>query len=133
MLVVLKGIALPDVRQNAARNRYEFDTEGGEALAFYRLSDGVMTFTHTEVPAALRGRGIGSALLAELICLCEAAGYRQLIAVIGDSAHAASINLHAAAGFLRVGTLRSVGFKFGRWVDSVIMQRPLGSGDAKTP
>jgi phosphinothricin acetyltransferase len=53
--------------------------------------------------------------------------------VIGDSAHAASINLHAAAGFLRVGTLRSVGFKFGRWVDSVIMQRPLGPGDATKP
>jgi len=81
----------------------------------------------------MQGRGIGAALLAELIRLSEAAGYRQLIAVIGDSAHAASINLHAAAGFLRVGTLRSVGFKFGRWVDSVVMQRPLGKGDGTTP
>lgn len=78
-------------------------------------------------------QGIGGLLLAELIRRCEAAGYRQLIAAIGDSAHAASINLHAAAGFLRVGTLRSVGFKFGRWVDCVIMQRPLGDGDAKAP
>lgn len=79
------------------------------------------------------GRGVGSALLGELIGRCESLGYRQLIAVIGDSAHAASINLHAAHGFLRVGTLRSVGFKFGRWVDSVTMQRPLGAGDATPP
>jgi L-amino acid N-acyltransferase YncA len=79
------------------------------------------------------GRGIGRALLAELIRCCEALGYRQLVAVIGDSAHAASIGLHESLGFLRVGTLRAVGFKFGRWVDSVIMQRPLGTGDATKP
>ena len=93
----------------------------------YSLEDSI--YVHHE----MQGRGIGAALLAELIRLSEAAGYRQLIAVIGDSAHAASINLHAAAGFLRVGTLRSVGFKFGRWVDSVVMQRPLGKGDGTTP
>ena len=81
----------------------------------------------------MQGRGVGTALLAELIRRCEALGYRQLIAVIGDSAHAASIGLHARQGFLRVGTLRSVGFKFGRWIDSVIMQRPLGPGDAARP
>ncbi|HEX2197141.1 MAG TPA: GNAT family N-acetyltransferase [Burkholderiales bacterium] len=80
-----------------------------------------------------QGRGVGSALLAALIRQCEALGYRQLIAVIGDSAHTASIGLHEAQGFLRVGTLRSVGFKLGRWVDSVIMQRPLGRGDATKP
>lgn len=78
----------------------------------------------------MQGRGVGRALLGELIARAEQAGYRQMIAVIGDSAHAASIGLHAAAGFLRVGTLRSVGFKFGRWVDSVLMQRTLGEGDA---
>ena len=77
--------------------------------------------------------GVGRAVLADLISRCEALGYRQLIAVIGDSAHTASIGLHASLGFLRVGTLRSVGFKFGRWVDSVIMQRPLGSGDGAQP
>jgi len=79
------------------------------------------------------GRGVGTAILPELLRRCEALGYRQVVAVIGDSANAASINLHAAFGFLRVGTLRSVGFKFGRWVDSVLMQRPLGSGDGVPP
>jgi phosphinothricin acetyltransferase len=79
------------------------------------------------------GRGVGSALLAELLRRCEALGYRQVVAVIGDSANLASVNLHAAFGFVRVGTLRSVGFKFGRWVDSVLMQRPLGPGDGMAP
>jgi phosphinothricin acetyltransferase len=79
------------------------------------------------------GRGVGRALLAELIRACEALGYRQMVAIIGDSAHAASIGLHESQGFLRVGTLRAVGFKFGRWVDSVIMQRPLGAGDSTKP
>jgi phosphinothricin acetyltransferase len=79
------------------------------------------------------GRGVGAALLDALIERCTALGYRQMVAVIGDSAHAASIKLHAGCGFLRVGTLRSVGFKFGRWVDSVLMQRPLGAGDGLLP
>lgn len=80
-----------------------------------------------------QGRGVGAALLESLIERCTGLGYRQMIAVIGDSAHAASINLHASCGFVRVGTLRSVGFKFGRWVDSVLMQRPLGDGDGSKP
>jgi phosphinothricin acetyltransferase len=81
----------------------------------------------------LARRGAGRAILAALIERSAALGYRQLIAVIGDSANAPSIALHAQAGFLRAGTLRSVGFKFGRWLDSVIMQRPLGPGDAARP
>jgi phosphinothricin acetyltransferase len=81
----------------------------------------------------MTGRGVGRRLLEELIRRCEGLGYRQMIAVIGDSANAASIGLHESEGFLRAGTLRSVGFKFGRWVDSVIMQRPLGPGDATKP
>ena len=81
----------------------------------------------------MTGRGIGKKLLDELIVRCEGLGYRQIIAVIGDSANLPSIGVHAACGFLRVGTLRAVGFKFGRWVDSVFMQRPLGPGDASRP
>ena len=80
-----------------------------------------------------QGKGVGSQLLGELVRLCEGLGYRQVIAVIGDSANAASIGLHARHGFVRVGTLRSTGYKFGRWVDSVLMQRPLGPGDGTPP
>lgn len=81
----------------------------------------------------LRGRGVGRALLGALIRRCEAGPWKQMIAVIGDSGHEASIGLHAAFGFRRVGTLNAVGFKFGRWVDSVLMQRELGPGDASDP
>ena len=79
------------------------------------------------------GRGIGSALLGALIERCEALGYRQMIAVIGDSDNASSIRLHARHGFRNVGVLASVGFKHGRWVDSVFMQRALGPGDETLP
>jgi len=79
------------------------------------------------------GQGIGRVLLAELIARCTALGYRQMIAVIGDSGNAASIGLHQSLGFSDAGQVRSVGFKFGRWVDSVIMQRPLGPGDDDLP
>lgn len=78
-------------------------------------------------PSATR-RGIGTALLAALIERCAAAGYRQLVAVVGDTAHAASIGLHEKLGFVRIGVMPAVGFKFGRWVDVVLMQRPLGPG-----
>lgn len=81
----------------------------------------------------LQGKGTGKALLGELVRTCESLNYRQMVAVIGDSANAASIGLHASLGFLRVGILRSTGFKFGRWVDSMLMQRPLGSGDGTKP
>jgi phosphinothricin acetyltransferase len=81
----------------------------------------------------MTGRGVGKRLLEELIRRCEGLGYRQIVAVIGDSANQASIGVHVACGFLRVGTLRSVGFKFGRWVDSIFMQRPLASGDGSPP
>lgn len=85
------------------------------------------------VSPALVGRGIGRQLLAGLIGECERRGYRQMLAVIGDSANAASIGLHRACGFTRVGTMRSVGLKFGRWIDSVIMQRGLGESDRTVP
>ena len=85
------------------------------------------------IAPSAQGTGVGRALLTELIRRCEALGLRQMTAVIGDSGNAGSIGLHARHGFLRNGTLRSVGFKFGRWVDSVLMQRPLGTGDATKP
>jgi phosphinothricin acetyltransferase len=78
-------------------------------------------------------RGIGALLLARLVADSEARGFRQMIAVIGDSAQTASIAMHSAAGFELIGTLRSVGFKHGKWLDTVLMQRPLGSGDAAKP
>lgn len=79
------------------------------------------------------GRGIGSLLLAALIEACEARGYRQMVAVVGGSANAASIRLHERQGFRLVGTLRSVGHKHGHWLDTVLLQRTLGAGDAAPP
>jgi phosphinothricin acetyltransferase len=78
-------------------------------------------------------RGIGTALLTELIERCAAAGYRQMVAVIADTERAASIGLHEKLGFKTVGTLPAAGFKFRRWIDVVLMQRALGPGDAGTP
>ena len=79
-------------------------------------------------------RGVGRTLLAALIGGAAARGYRQMIAVIGDSARqAASIGLHEAAGFRHVGILQDVGFKHGRWLDSVLMQRALGDGGTTSP
>jgi L-amino acid N-acyltransferase YncA len=79
------------------------------------------------------GNGVGSALLSRLIELCEQTGWRQMIAVIGDSGNVASVRLHAKFGFRHVGVLQSVGFKFGRWVDTILMQRHLGSGALTLP
>ncbi len=79
--------------------------------------------------ADCRGRGFGKLLLAELIARCEARGARQMIAVIGDSGNAGSIGVHAALGFDHAGVLKSAGWKFGRWLDVVLMQRALGFGD----
>jgi phosphinothricin acetyltransferase len=81
----------------------------------------------------VRGQGVGKALVARLIEDATAAGMRQMIAVIGDAENIGSIGVHASLGFQRIGTLRSVGVKFGRWVDVVSMQRALGRGDADVP
>src|SRR5579863_2434042 len=77
--------------------------------------------------------GLGRLLMTRLIADAEQRGFRQMIAIIGDSANTASITLHAAVGFRLIGTLQSVGFKHGRWLDTVVMQRRLGSGDATPP
>lgn len=78
-------------------------------------------------------RGVGRALLAGLIRRCEAGPWRQMLAVIGDSGNDGSVGLHRAFGFSHIGTMKAVGFKHGRWVDVVIMQRALGVGDATLP
>jgi phosphinothricin acetyltransferase len=93
----------------------------------YTLEDSIY------VKQGMQGKGIGKAVLKELIERSAALNYRQIVAVIGDSANAGSIRLHASLGFVRAGVLRSTGFKFGRWVDSVYMQLPLGAGDGTKP
>ncbi len=79
------------------------------------------------------GKGIGSALLSDLIERCTQLGYRQMVAVIGGAQNVASINLHKRQGFEEVGHLKSTGFKFGAWVDTIFMQRALGPGDDTLP
>ena len=83
-------------------------------------------------PAAA-GRGLGRALLAELVAQAERVGIRKLIAVIGDSANAGSIGVHRSLGFTPVGTLRACGWKFNRWLDVVMMEKALGGGDSTPP
>lgn len=78
-------------------------------------------------------RGVGGRLLDALIPACEAKGFRQMIAVIGDSGNDSSIGLHASRGFTRAGHLVGTGFKLGRWVDTVFMQLALGPGDQTPP
>jgi L-amino acid N-acyltransferase YncA len=85
------------------------------------------------VEQGLTGLGVGSALLTALIERCEAGPWRQMLAVIGDSANTGSIALHRRLGFTHVGTFAAVGFKLGRWVDTVLMQRALGAGDHTLP
>jgi len=119
---------------------YLVATDGGTLLGYayasvYRARPGYRYTVEDSVyvsPAVI-GRGIGRQLMTRLIDACEHRGYRQMLAVIGDSANTASIQLHRACGFIHSGTLRSVGLKFGRWIDSVIMQRELGESDRTVP
>lgn len=85
------------------------------------------------VAPELHRQGIGRLLLTRLVAEAEALGFRQMIGVIGDTANTASVAVHAAAGFRVVGTFQSIGFKHGRWLDTVLMQRALGSGDMAPP
>ena len=81
----------------------------------------------------VRGQGVGKALVTRLLDDAAAAGFRQMIAVVGDSENIGSIGVHTSLGFQKVGLLRASGLKFGRWVDTVYMQRPIGRGDVDTP
>ena len=82
---------------------------------------------------SIHRRGIGLQLMQRLITECERRGYRQMIAVIGDSANAGSIGVHTKTGFQMIGTHPNVGLKFGRWLDTVMMQRALGEGATTVP
>jgi phosphinothricin acetyltransferase len=97
----------------------------GRAAYRFTIEDSVY------VANGLGNRGIGSALLGELIARCERGPWRQMLAIVGDSANTGSIALHRRFGFELAGALRSVGFKFGRWVDTPILQRKLGPGDSR--
>jgi L-amino acid N-acyltransferase YncA len=85
------------------------------------------------VAPELHRKGIGRLLLTHLIAATELLGFRQMLGVIGDSANTGSIGVHAALGFRHIGTFQSIGFKHGRWLDTVLMQRALGSSDARPP
>jgi L-amino acid N-acyltransferase YncA len=85
------------------------------------------------IAPAFHRQGIGRLLLTRLIAESEARGFRQMLGVIGDSVNTASIAVHAACGFRLIGNFQSIGFKHGRWLDTVLMQRALGSGDASPP
>lgn len=114
--------------------------EDGRILAFayagpYRLRSAYRYTAETSIyvaPDAQR-RGVGRALLEEVIAVCEALGLRQMVGVIGDSANAGSIALHRSLGFAPIGTLPALGYKHGRWIDVVIMQKPLNGGSDSDP
>jgi phosphinothricin acetyltransferase len=114
--------------------------EGGEVLGFaycnwfkprpaYRFSAEDSIYMATTA----HRQGLGRALLAELSARAERAGVRKLIAVIGDSANTASVGLHQALGFSQVGTIAACGWKFDRWLDIVLMEKPLGLAHTRPP
>lgn len=150
---VLQGFGtfeeVPPTAEEMARRRravaegglpYLVAEDGGRVLGFayaapfrpraaYRFTAEDSVYVH---PDAV-GRGIGRAVLTAVIGACEAIGLRQLMAVIGDTGNAASLGLHRSLGFQETGIGRSVGFKHGRWVDIVWMQKPLNGGDTREP
>ncbi|MDC8771321.1 GNAT family N-acetyltransferase [Roseateles albus] len=95
----------------------------------YRFCVEDSIYLHPDV----RGMGLGKLLLAELIARCEQQGARQMLAVIGDADNQGSIGIHRSLGFQHTGVLKSAGWKFGRWLDVVMMQRELGQGDQNSP
>ena len=117
--------------------------EGSQIGPAHRISasiDGLYTMAAGALDVdPARGRdfarrlGLGRMLLDRVIAGAAERGMRQMVAIIGDSAHVASVRLHEQAGFRLIGTLQNVGYKFGRWLDTVIMQRPLGEGAASVP
>jgi phosphinothricin acetyltransferase len=127
--VVTQGMPHLVLRQGDQTMGYAYCQPFRPRLAYrHTLEDSI--YLH---PQAM-GQGWGRALLAELMARAERVGGRQMVAVIGDSANQGSIGLHAALGFEHVGVLRASGWKHGHWLDTVLMQRPLGQGaDAPAP
>ncbi len=124
----------------AGDNPYFVAEVGGKVVGYayagpYRTRPGYRFTVEDSIYVSpdAHGKGVGRALLSELISATTAAGYRLMIAVIGDSQNFASIALHRRAGFTFAGTVHSVGYKFGRWLDSVTMELPLGEGDKSQP
>lgn len=129
---------MEDRRAALAASGYPFIvmTAGGEAVGYAyagpyrpRPAYGATVESSVYVRPDRHGRGIGLVLMRRLISQAEETGFRQMVAVIGDSANLASVKLHEKLGFRHAGTLRSVGWKHGRWLDTVLMQRALGAGD----
>jgi L-amino acid N-acyltransferase YncA len=119
---------------------YLVATEGGQVLGYayagaYRPRPAYRFTVENSIYIAsdAQRKGVGRALLDALLAVCTAKGFRLMIAVIGDFAQAGSIGLHRSRGFTFSGTLHSVGFKHGRWLDSVLMQKSLGAGDTAPP
>jgi L-amino acid N-acyltransferase YncA len=124
----------------SARLPYVVAEQGGRIAGYayagtYRARPGYRYTVENSVYVApwARRRGVGRLLLDSVITAATDRGMRQMVAIIGDSAHVASIALHERAGFRLVGVLENVGCKFGRWLDTVIMQRALGEGSASLP
>ena len=118
----------------------EDEADGGAVIGFSYASAfrprAAYRFTVEEsvyIAPGLQRRGVGKTLVSEVIRVCEAMGFRQMVAVVGDSGNAGSIGLHRSLGFEQMGVGRSNGFKHGRWVDIVWMQRALNGGDATLP
>lgn len=161
-IAAITGIYIPAVRDGTAsfeleppsdeemRERYAAIIRGGFPYVVAERASEIVGYGYTNAYRPRRayrftvedsvyvrrdkqGTGVGRALLATLIDVCSTRGFRQMIAVIGDSGQSASIRLHRALGFTFCGTLHSVGFKHGRWLDSVLMQRTLGEGDRSLP
>ncbi|MEO5844521.1 MAG: N-acetyltransferase family protein [Caldimonas sp.] len=126
--VLAKGLPYLVLEEQGAVCGYAYASQFRPRPAYrFCLEDSVYVATDKA------GRGFGRLLLAELLARCEAAGARQMLAVIGDSQNASSIGVHLALGFAHTGTIRAAGWKFERWLDVVVMQRHLGPGAAAAP
>ena len=126
------GIGVLELEQQGPRHPTESDRQNQADGPSDERHAANLSHHHATDPAAV-GTGLGGRLMAGLIERCTGLGYRQMVAVIGDSPDEGSIGFHRRLGFESTGVIRSAGFKFGHWTDVVIMSRPLGPGDATPP